>query len=85
METLRIALLQLTSSDEVSDNIADTLAMIDRAVAGGAQFILTPETTHLMELNRTKALEKTYPEEDDPGLKAFRAAAKNHGIWLDAG
>lgn len=82
MDTLRIALLQLTSSDDVSDNITVTVAMIEKAVAGGAEFILTPETTHLMEMNREKALKKTFSQKDDPGLKAFQAAAKKHGIWL---
>ena len=82
MNTLSVALLQLTSSDNVDDNIAATLAMIAEAAGEGAKFILTPETTHLMELDRTSVLQKTFRESDDPGLKAFRAAAKEHGIWL---
>lgn len=82
MDTLRVALLQLTSSDDVSDNITATVAMIEKAVAGGAEFILTPETTHLMEMDREKALKKTFSQKDDPGLKAFQAVAKKHGIWL---
>lgn len=82
MKTLTVALLQLTSSTDVDENIAVTLAMIEKAVAGGADFVLTPENTHLMEMDRTKVLTKSFAQADDPGLKAFQAAAKKHGIWL---
>ena len=82
MKTLAVALLQLTTSTDMNENIAITLALIDKAVAGGAEFVLTPENTHLLEMDRTKALEKTFPQDSDPGLKAFQAAAKKHDIWL---
>lgn len=82
MDTVHVALLQLTSSDDIDENVACVLAMIDESAANGAEFILTPETTHLMEMNRSKVLAKTFAESEDPGLNAFRAAAKGHKVWL---
>ena len=82
METLVIALLQLTTSKDVSENIATVLVMIDEAAKGGAQFILTPENTDFMEQDSTKTLQKSYAQVDEPCLKAFQAAAKKHAIWL---
>ncbi len=82
METLVIALLQLTTSKDVSENIATVLVMIDEAAKGGAQFILTPENTDFMEQDSTKTLQKSCAQVDEPCLKAFQAAAKKHAIWL---
>lgn len=82
MDTLAVALLQLTTSTVIDENIATATAMIEEAVLGGAEFVLTPENTHLMEMDREKVLQKTFAQSDDPGLKAFQATAKKHGIWL---
>ncbi|MCJ9430456.1 carbon-nitrogen hydrolase family protein [Kordiimonas sp. A6E486] len=69
----------------MADNIAVVSGYIREAAAGGATFISTPETTHLMEMNRKAVLEKTFAEGDDPGLKAFRALAKELKVWLHIG
>jgi len=58
---------------------------IRSAAAEGARFVTTPETTHLMEMNRQRALEKTSFESDDGGLSALRALAAELGIWLHIG
>ncbi|WP_247121361.1 carbon-nitrogen hydrolase family protein [Kordiimonas marina] len=81
----KAALISLTSSNIMADNIAVVSGYIREAAAGGATFISTPETTHLMEMNRKAVLEKTFAEGDDPGLKAFRALAKELKVWLHIG
>lgn len=82
---MRVALIQLTSGDEVSSNVAVVCAYIREAATAGATFVSTPETTHLMEMNREKVLEKASFENDDEGLNAFRALALELGIWLHIG
>ena len=78
----RAALLQITSSNDMAENIAAVSRMIRDAASDGADFVLTPETTGLME-RRTKAVfEKACTEESDPGLAAFRELAADLGIWL---
>jgi len=82
---MRVALVQMTSGSEVSPNIQVACDYIRKAASAGATLVSTPETTHLMEMNRQKVLEKAAFEDDDEGLKAFRALAAELGIWLHIG
>ena len=56
--------------------------MIRAAAGAGAQLVMTPENTTLIEPNRARALAKTPPEEAHPGVPHFAALAKELGIWL---
>ncbi len=82
---MRAALIQLNSTDSIDQNVDDAAQLIQRAADAGAQFVSTPETTHLMEMNRKRVLEKTFAETEDPGLQAFRELAKTLSIWLHVG
>ena len=81
MTAFRAACVQLRSSDDVGENIRAASALIREAHANGAQFIATPENTSLMAAGAAK-LERTFPEDRDPALSAFRALAAELGIWL---
>lgn len=82
---VRTALIQLNSGDEVAPNVEQARQYILEATEAGAQFVSTPETTHLMEMKRTRVLHKAFAEQDDPGLKAFQAIAADRKIWLHVG
>jgi len=82
---MRVALIQLTSGDEVSPNIEAVSGYIRSAAAAGARFVTTPETTHLMEMNRQRILDKASFEGDDKGLAALRTLAAELRIWLHIG
>lgn len=82
---MRAALIQLNSGDEIDVNVDVAAELILQAADAGAQFVSTPETTHLMEMNRKRVLEKTFVEAEDPGLKAFCALARELGLWLHIG
>ena len=82
---MRTAVIQLNTGDEISSNIETVSSYIQSAVEGGATFVATPETTHLMEMNRERVLEKTYVETEDPGLAHLCQLAKEHSIWLHIG
>ena len=81
MTGFRAACVQLRSSDDVAENIRTASALIRGAHAQGAGFIATPENTSLMAAGSAK-LERTFPEDRDPALPAFRALAAELGIWL---
>ena len=79
---MRAALVQLTSSDQPEENLATVRAMMERAVAQGAEFILTPEVTNCVSTSRSHQNAVLYPEETDPVLAGLKAEAARHGIWL---
>lgn len=82
---VRAALVQLNTGNDIPAMIPVVAGYVRDAAAASALFISTPETTHLMEMNRTSVLEKAYPEDEDPGLAQFRVLAKELGIWLHIG
>lgn len=79
---MRAALVQLNVTDLPEENLPGTLALIDQAVAGGAEFVLTPEVTNCISTDRAHQRAVLRHEEDDPTLAALRARARDHGIWL---
>ena len=82
MASFRAACVQLRSSDDVSENIATASALIREAKKAGAGFIATPENTTLMAPDGGAKLERSFSEERDPALPAFRALAEELGAWL---
>ncbi|MGC8537093.1 MAG: carbon-nitrogen hydrolase family protein [Rhizomicrobium sp.] len=82
MTQFKAACVQLRSSDDVVENIATASALIRQAAAEGAKFVATPENTTLMAPDGGAKLERSYDEDDDPALPAFRALASELGIWL---
>ena len=79
---LRVACVQLRSTDDVQENIAATSALIRTAHKGGAQFIATPENTTLMAPDGGAKLERSFAEADDPAIPAFARLAEELGVWL---
>ena len=79
---MRAALLQITSSDQPDENSALVSQMIGRAVADGAEFVLTPEVTNCVSTSRTHQKSVLHPEATDPTLRDLAAAAAHHRIWL---
>jgi len=79
---MRVALLQMTSSDDPAENLATVEVMLAEAVAGGAGFVLTPEVTNCLSTSRRHQQAVLHHEEDDPTLAAMRSAAARHGVWL---
>lgn len=76
------ACVQLRTGLDVTRNVAQACRLIRAAAADGADFVATPETTHLMELGGKALFAKTVAQDDDPGLKAFGALAAELGLWL---
>lgn len=82
MTAFKAACVQLRSSDDTQENIRTASALIREAKGQGAQFIATPENTTLMAPDGGAKIEKSFTQDADPALPAFRALAEELGIWL---
>jgi predicted amidohydrolase len=79
---MRVGLVQLNVGDDPTANLIQTQALVAQAVAGGAEFVLTPECTNLLSSNREYQRTILRSEGDDPTLAALRAQAANLGVHL---
>jgi predicted amidohydrolase len=79
---MRVGVLQLSSTDDPQENLVQTLGMVAQAVAGGAQFIATPEVTNIISGSRTHQRSVLCDQADDPTLAGLRDAAQRHGVWV---
>jgi deaminated glutathione amidase len=78
----RAACIQLSSGREIDANIAAAVALVRRARDAGADFILTPEASDMIEPRRALRLEKARTEAEHPMLAAFRDLARETGAHL---
>jgi len=76
------ACIQLTAGPDLAPNIAVASERIRAAHALGAELVLTPENTTMIEPRRPLLLEKASPEARHPAVPAFAALAAELGIWL---
>ncbi len=82
---MRAALLQMSSGDDPTANLAVTLGMLRVAVAQGAGFVLTPEVTNCVSQSREHQRAVLQTEADDITLAGLRAGAAELGVWLAIG
>ncbi len=80
-----VGLVQMSSTNQVAENVASATELIRKAAAQGAEMVLTPEMTTLLELDRRALLDKIYFEPDDPSLPRFQALARELNIRLVIG
>jgi len=80
-----VGLVQMSSTNDLAENMTSAESLIRRAAAGGAQMVITPEMTTLIELKRAALMDKIYFEENDPSLPVFQALAQELDIWLVIG
>jgi len=76
------ACLQLCSDREIEPNIAATRDLARRARDSGADFILTPEVTDMIEPKRELRLAKAKAERNHATLAAARDIARETGAWF---
>ena len=79
---VKFACVQMTAGPEVGANLDAAAALIREAAAAGARFIFTPENTSIIEPDRERALQKSFSQDEHPGLPLFTALAKELGVWL---
>ncbi|WP_415922399.1 carbon-nitrogen hydrolase family protein [Tateyamaria sp. SN6-1] len=79
---MKSAILQLNASDDPTANLSVTLDLARQAVENGAQFVLTPEVTNCVSLNRAHQQNVLRHEHDDETLAALRRFASDHDIHI---
>ena len=80
--TLRVALVQMTSSDQPEENAATAERMIRDAAGQGATLIATPEVTNCLSNSRADQHERLHAEGDDPTLARMRDTARDLGVTV---
>jgi len=76
------ACVQLTSGRDVAPNIAAASNLVRRARDQGADLIMTPEVSDMIEPRRGLRLEKAADESAHPMLAAFKDLARETGAYL---
>lgn len=80
--SLTAACIQFTAARDHEPNIRAVSDLVRRAKDAGADFVLTPENTGLIEPIGKLRREKARAEANDPVLAALRAVAREAGVWL---
>jgi predicted amidohydrolase len=83
--TFAVGLVQMRSGLDPAANLDTAVRLIAEAKAGGADYVLTPEMTNIMEIRRERLLAAIVTEEADASLAAFRQLARSHAIHLHVG
>jgi len=83
--TFTAAMVQMRTSLLPEPSLEQGMALIREAAAQGADYVLTPEVSNMMQLNRKALFEHLKTEDDDPSLKAYRALAAELKVHLHVG
>jgi len=82
MRALKLALIQMRSGIDPARNLEDAEMMIRDAARQGARFILTPETTTLVQRDANAALACLNTADKEPARQRFSDLARELGIDL---
>jgi predicted amidohydrolase len=83
--TFRVGLVQMRSGRAPQVNLDVAAKLIGEAKRAGADYVLTPEMTNIMEINRERLFAAIAPEENDPCLVTYRELARALAIYLHVG
>jgi predicted amidohydrolase len=83
--TFRAGLVQMRSGRSPQANLDAAAKLISEAKNGGADYVLTPEMTNIMEVSRQKLLASIVPEDSDASLATFQEIARRLSIHLHIG
>ena len=83
--TFTAAMVQMRTGLLPEPSLEQGTKLIRQAAAEGADYVLTPEVSNMMQLNRKALFEHLATEADDLSLKAYRALAIELKIHLHVG
>src|SRR5215469_10121005 len=81
-KSFKVACIQMTSGPAIEANVAATSELVRRAREQGAELIMTPEVSDMIEPKRALAIDKACTEDKSAMVAAFRALARETGAWL---
>ncbi|QDL99376.1 carbon-nitrogen hydrolase family protein [Rhodopseudomonas palustris] len=79
------ALVQMRSGLTPEPNLEQGIRLIREAAAAGADYVLTPEVSNMMQLNREALFAQLADQDSDASLKAYRELARELNIHLHIG
>jgi predicted amidohydrolase len=83
--TFKAAMIQMRSGLTPAANIDAAVRLIGEAKSAGADYVLTPEMTNIMEVKRERLFATIVPEEADTSLATLRELARKLGIYVHVG
>ena len=83
--TFTAAMVQMRTGLLPEPSLEQGTRLIRQAASQGADYVLTPEVSNMMQVNRKALFEHLAAEEDDGSLKAYRALASELKIHLHIG
>ncbi len=83
--TFKAAMIQMRSGMTPSANVEAAVRLIGEAKAAGAEYVLTPEMTNIMEVKRERLFAAIVDEEHDTSLATFRELARKLAIYVHVG
>jgi predicted amidohydrolase len=82
MTTLRIALIQTCTPASQGAALRQIEPLIRQAAEAGAQLIVTPEGSNLLQRDRARMLQVLKPLELDPFVYGVRRLARELSVWV---
>ncbi len=82
---LRVGLIQTRTPATHAAALEHVAPMVREAAGQGAQFILTPECTNVLQKDRTRLLPTLVSLDDDLVVRGLRDLARELGVWIDVG
>ena len=79
---MKIALAQLTSSDDPSENLTHVRALMAEAKGKGADFVVTPEVTNCLSDSRSHQNSVLQIQTEDRTLAGLQEEAAAQDLWL---
>jgi deaminated glutathione amidase len=83
--TFRVGLIQMRSGRTPAENVDAAAKLVGEAKSGGADYVLTPEMTNIMESSRERLFAAIVPEDHDPTLATFRELARVLQLYVHVG
>ncbi|ARN72973.1 carbon-nitrogen hydrolase family protein [Oceanicoccus sagamiensis] len=85
MSQYRVSAIQMVSTNNLNENLAEAERLVEAAAAEGAQLIVLPETFAMFSARQQKALGQREASADAVIRPFISALAKRLGIWIVAG
>ncbi len=82
---MRVAAIQMTSSDQVADNLGAARRLVSEAAEAGATVVVLPENFAIMGRREADKLAVAEADGDGPIQSALAAMAAARGVWIVAG
>lgn len=81
----KVGLIAMRSGRDPQANLSAVLGAIDEAKRAGADYVLTPEMTNIMEVRRDSLFANIVADENDPTLATLREVARKLAIYIHLG